>query len=625
MQPTNAGSYTVVVTNTAGSVTSAVAVLTVLVPPAITAQPTNLVVVAGANASFNVTASGTLPLSYQWQFNGAGVTGATGTSLALTGVQPTNAGSYTVVVTNTAGSVTSAVAVLTVLVPPAITSQPTNLVVMAGASASFSVTASGTLPLSYQWQFNGAGVAGATGTSLALTGVQPTNAGSYAVVVTNTAGSVTSAVAVLTVLVPPAITVQPTSLSAAYGSNATFNVAASGTLPLNYQWRFNGANITGATSTSLTLTSVQPTDAGSYTVVVTNTAGAATSAVAVLTVLLPPAIIAQPTSLSVTYGAAASFNVTASGTLPLGYQWRFNNTGVTGATGTSLTLTSVQLTNAGSYTVVVTNTAGVVTSAVAVLTVLVPSASCSSAPSGLAGWWPGDGNANDIAGTNNGTLQGGATANGVGMVGSAFTFDGTNGYVQIPDAPALKPTNLTVEAWVQFASLNSSVSGAAAGEQYIVFKQNSRSGNFEGYYLGKTRIAGQDHFTFQISSASGATVELDSVTLVATGAWYHVAAVRGSNYVQLYVNGALESTNSISFAQDYGTLPLYFGTSGQTYWDGKLKGTLDEVKPLQPSLVLQRGRRDLCGRRWRKMQSGQLSPLSPRARRWWPERTRSSR
>ena len=105
----------------------------------------------------------------------------------------------------------------------------------------------------------------------------------------------------------------------------------------------------------------------------------------------------------------------------------------------------------------------------------------------------------------------------------------------------------------------------------MVFKQNSRSGNFEGYYLGKTRIAGQDHFTFQVSSASGVSVELDSVSLVAAGVWYHVAAVRGSNYVQLYVNGQLESTNSISFAQDYGTLPLYFGTSGQAYWDGKLK------------------------------------------------------
>src|SRR5208283_1671902 len=117
-------SYTVVVTNVAGVVTSAVAVLTVLVPPVITAQPTNLSIVEGANAGFSVTASGTMPLSYQWQFNGAGVSGATGSSLTLSSVQPANGGSYTVVVTNVAGVVTSAVAVLTVLVPPVITAQP---------------------------------------------------------------------------------------------------------------------------------------------------------------------------------------------------------------------------------------------------------------------------------------------------------------------------------------------------------------------------------------------------------------------------------------------------------------------------------------------------------------------
>ena len=284
----------------------------------------------GASASFSVTASGTAPLSYQWQFNGAGVTGATGTGLTLSSVQPTNAGSYTVVVTNTAGSVTSAVAVLTVLVPPAITAQPTNLTVVAGASAGFSVTASGTSPLSYQWQFNGAGVSGATGTSLTLSSVQPTNGGSYTVVVTNTAGSVTSAVAVLTVLVPPAITAQPTNLSVVEGANASFSVSASGTAPLSYQWQFNGAGVSGATGTSLTLSSVQPTNGGSYAVVVTNTAGSVTSAVAVLTVLVPPAITAQPTNLSVVEGASASFSVTASGTSPLSYQWQFNGADVAG-------------------------------------------------------------------------------------------------------------------------------------------------------------------------------------------------------------------------------------------------------------------------------------------------------
>ncbi|MCX6905514.1 MAG: hypothetical protein NTW03_18960, partial [Verrucomicrobia bacterium] len=83
------------------------------------------------------------------------------------------------------------------------------------------------------------------------------------------------------------------------------------------------------------------------------------------------------------------------------------------------------------------------------------SGSCFSPPAGLVGWWPGDGNARDIQGTNHGTLQGGATATAAGKVAQAFSLDGTNGYVQNPDTAALRPANLTVEAWVLFSSLNS--------------------------------------------------------------------------------------------------------------------------------------------------------------------------
>ena len=220
---------------------------------------------------------------------------------------------------------------------------------------------------------------------------------------------------------------------------------------------------------------------------------------------------------------------------------------------------------------------GSVTSAVAVLSVIVPG-SCFPPPAGLVGWWPGDGNANDIAGTNHGTLQGGATAGAIGVAGSAFSFDGTNGYVQIPDAPALKPTNLTLEGWVLFSGLDSALSGTApAGDQYIVFKQNSRAFYFEGYALEKYRLANGDVFMFTVGSASGEEVFLPSATLISTGIWYHVAAVRGSNFMQLYVNGQLETQTNVSFAQDYGTKPLYFGTSGDPGWDGKLKGRLDEV------------------------------------------------
>ncbi len=205
-------------------------------------------------------------------------------------------------------------------------------------------------------------------------------------------------------------------------------------------------------------------------------------------------------------------------------------------------------------------------------------AGCFSAPSGLVGWWTADGNANDIAGANNGTLMGGATASATGEVGPAFSFDGTNGFVQIPNAPALQPTNLTIEAWVKFNSLDSpGLGGAPVGRQYIVFKQNTRTSSFEGFDLSKIRSGTNDFFRFLISSAAGQSTGVQSVTTVHTGIWYHVAGVRGSNFMQIYVNGVLEQQTNITYAQDYGNFPLFFGTTGESFWDRKLAGNLDEV------------------------------------------------
>ena len=115
-------------------------------------------------------------------------------------------------------------------------------------------------------------------------------AGNYDVVVGNTFGSVTSAVAVLTVSVPPSITTPPQSLAVLPGSNATFTVVAAGT-QLTYQWKFNGANISGATGSSYTRVNVQPTNAGNYNVSVANSLGVTNSPAAVLTVLVRPFLV----------------------------------------------------------------------------------------------------------------------------------------------------------------------------------------------------------------------------------------------------------------------------------------------------------------------------------------------
>jgi Leucine-rich repeat (LRR) protein len=379
VQPADAGDYSVIVTNVGGSATSALASLTVWVPPSISTQPQSLINIAGTDASFNVAATGTTPLAYQWQVNGAILPGATANSLILSNVQPVDAGNYAVVVTNVAGSITSSVASLTVYVPPSITAPPQSRTNIAGTTATFSVGASGTTPFSYQWQFNGANLTGATASSLALANVQPPDTGNYTVVVTNAGGSITSSIASLTVWVPPSITLQPLNRTNLAGTIATFSVSASGTTPFAYQWLFGGANLAGATSSSFSITNVQPADAGNYSVIVTNFGGSITSALASLTVWVPPAIIAQPQNRTNIAGTTADFSVTVNGTTPFSFQWQFNGANLSGATASSLSLTNVQPADAGNYSVVVTNFGGSVTSSIASLTIWVPP-SISSQP-----------------------------------------------------------------------------------------------------------------------------------------------------------------------------------------------------------------------------------------------------
>ncbi|MET0623280.1 MAG: immunoglobulin domain-containing protein [Pyrinomonadaceae bacterium] len=339
------------------------------VPPSISTQPASQTVNAGSNVSFNVAAGGTAPLSYQWYKNGTALAGATSPTLGLSNVQAGDAGGYTVTVTNGAGSLTSNPAALTVITPPTITTQPASQTVNAGQTVTFNVAASGTAPFSYQWQKNGSDIAGATAASLTLSNVQDGDAVSYSVVVSNAAGSATSGGAVLTVITPPTITTQPAGQSAPLGSNVSFTVAASGTSPFNYQWKKDGGDIAGANSDTHSLSNVQDADAATYTVVVSNAAGAATSVGAALAVITPPSISLQPEPQTVNAGATANFFVSAGGTAPLGYQWRRDGSDIPGATSPSLAVAGVQDGDAGTYTVLVTNAAGSATSEGAALTV----------------------------------------------------------------------------------------------------------------------------------------------------------------------------------------------------------------------------------------------------------------
>lgn len=174
----------------------------------LTASPASQVVAAGTNASFAVAITGPGPFIYQWRkgtntlTDRSNVTGANAPALTLSALAPDDSGIYSVVVNGPSGTFTSPGAALTVLTPPVIVSQPTNQTVLAGAAASFSVTATGDA-LAFLWQFNGADIPAATASVFSLPSAQPADAGRYTVTARNLVGSASSSPATLTVLTPP--------------------------------------------------------------------------------------------------------------------------------------------------------------------------------------------------------------------------------------------------------------------------------------------------------------------------------------------------------------------------------------------------------------------------------------
>jgi len=590
MQTSYVGSYSVIVTNSAGSVTSSAAAVILNVAPVVTTQLQPQLVNGGANVTFTVTASGTPAPTYQWRKDGVAISGATDASYRIASAVTSDAGSYDVVVTNPVSSVTSNAATLTVI-PALIATQVVahNSLTAGTAAVAFTpVTASGgTVPYIFAVSPvlpTGLALSAATGT---ITGTPSAASATttYTVTVTDSAGAtsnktfgliVTSgapptavitsptlganlAVGVLATVTANATATAPATIASvnffvnggAIGSDTTFPysvtftpVTSATNIPITAivtdslgntfttPPRFvnfvpipaptvaitapvSGATVSvgaattvSATATAVaagaTITSIQffangvslgtgvtapfsvtwtPTAAGNFSLTATATDSNGTSTVSAAVVVIvssgtAPVIVTHPLTQATSEGTGFVLNVNATGTAPLTYQWRKGGVAISGATSASFSVASAMSADAGSYTVVVTNGAGSATSNAATITTFTGAAVATHTVAG-AGYTAGG----IVTITNTLSYSGTATALGWQVLlpaGWSFASDGGSaGAIK----PAVGTTDLLEWAWP-------SIPASAVTFTYTLNVPAGQTGDKPLVALAKVRLSG---------------------------------------------------------------------------------------------------------------------------------------
>jgi hypothetical protein len=321
----------------------------------ITGNLTNSYVVYGQNTTLNVTASGASPLNYQWYFvpaNNAGQAGAYAETIGgfVYGAVVTNGGFGYGNVPNVSfvgggGSGAAGYGTVSNGIVTGIT------VTNAGYGYSSVPSISIDAPNGYLY--------GQTNSTLTISNANQNSLGNYYVVVSNANASVTSSMVNLTVLYPPSVLFNPIGFTQSYGASNALSVVAAGTPPLSYQWSLNGTNIYNATNSNYSIAGLDITNTGSYIVEVTNSYGYVYSSPVYVNML--PTLTTPFAGAVSLWGQSVELNVGAVGSDILNYQWYFNGLPISGATSSSYNLNSIQFTNAGLYSVVVSSIYGSVT------------------------------------------------------------------------------------------------------------------------------------------------------------------------------------------------------------------------------------------------------------------------
>lgn len=519
-----------------------------LAAPQITTSPVAKSVTVGETATFTVAASGSPTPGIQWQRrpvntgdfaniqdNATYVGVNTATLTVLNTTLEMSGDEFRAFANNLVEPIaTSSGAILTVSpaqVTPSITVQPVGVNVNVGDGPTFSVTAIGTAPLTYQWRKDGQPINGATSSSYFLPFALPASAGLYTVTVSNAFGSVTSNAAALSVNTAPIITTQPRSEVSLAGFPVTFSVAANGASPISYQWRKNGVPIPGAASSPVfVLVGATASDAGNYDVIASNGLGSAQSSLAQLTITagpLAPSFTSHPASRTVAVGAVVTLSASAAAAPAATYQWRKDGTPISGANNPTYTIASAQFGDAGGYDVVATNSAGTATSLPALLQIITR----SYAGTYFGSFAGGLGNfAMYIRPDNTGVFLGylpGSTAPVMSLnvvVNNSGQFTFTQAAVAADSSaadgqPARAAALSSVSVSGSIAS-DGSISGSLGGGASASFSANriadgGSTGNLAGFYQAGVGTSGAVAYT--ILSANGQAFSVAQVGAVSDG------------------------------------------------------------------------------------------------------------
>jgi Concanavalin A-like lectin/glucanases superfamily/Bacterial Ig domain/Immunoglobulin domain len=300
----------------------------------------------------------------------------------------------------------------------------------------------------------------------------------------------------------------------------------------------------------------------------------------------PPTFLVQPVNKTVYAGSTVSFTASATGDVPIGYQWRFNGADLNGQTSSALTISNVQSAKAGNYSVAAINAAGTAVSSNALLTV-VPAPPCITLTNGMVSWWQAETNFVDGWDSNNGSLLADTIINPTKSVGFAFgkvgmAFNIINNGILVSDNPSLRFTNsMTIEGWIN----PSNFVGSSLRTIFSKFDTPTGLSTNSSYYFG----VGNSLLVFKVSSTNHTVTTLTSTTPLMVGQWAHVAATYDGSRLRLYLNGGVVAETNYSAGIFPGTADIGIGAFPlqQTDWFFPLYGLLDEITVYNRALTEQ--------------------------------------